>query len=193
MTAATLSPNDSTTLSLIFDPESSPCAQTAVISGGLPPDRHYDAATVQRLRTRELEAVSCAEDSPATALAILSRLIASHPQYASAYNNRAQLRRLLSHPAADVVADLRCAIELAGPPRATDPVSPLQAKVLANAYTQLATVFLADGREDAAGETFQIAARYGGEVAKVMAVKLNPVARLCGAIVKEAMREEMGG
>lgn len=34
--------------------------------------------------------------------------------------------------------------------------------------------------------------RYGNEVAKALAVASNPTAKLCGAIVKEAMRKEFG-
>jgi len=141
----------------------------------------------------ERKAISLAETSPEEALDILSGLIAEHPQYASAYNNRAQLRRILSHPLADIKVDLRTAIALASPSRSMDPVSDLQAKVLSNAYTQLGVVLLREGKEEEVGGVFQVGARYGGEVAKVMAVKLNPVARLCGGIVKEAMRKEMEG
>lgn len=35
--------------------------------------------------------------------------------------------------------------------------------------------------------------RYGNEVAREMAKGTNPYAKLCGEIVREAMRAEMGG
>ncbi len=35
--------------------------------------------------------------------------------------------------------------------------------------------------------------RYGNDVAREMAVRTNPYAKLCGNIVKEAMRGEMLG
>ncbi|KAI5858156.1 hypothetical protein BZA05DRAFT_386145 [Tricharina praecox] len=192
-TAATLSLHDSNTLSLLFDPESSPSSTTGTISPSLPPDPHYPSAVLPLLQTLERQAISLAEASPAEALTILSSLITTYPQYASAYNNRAQLLRILSHSSTEITADLRTAITLARPARSIDAVSPLQAKVLSNSYTQLGAVLLSEGREEEAGEVFQAGARYGGEVAKMMAVKFNPVARLCGAIVKEAMRKEMAG
>jgi tetratricopeptide (TPR) repeat protein len=192
MAAATqLSSHDSTTLSLLFDPESSPSSNTAPISAELPQDPFYTAETLALLQGTERRAISLAETSPAEALRLFDELLVSHQQYASGYNNRAQLRRILSHPSAEVKADLDKAISLARPRTKLEPVSMLQAKVLSNAYTQLGAVLLREGKEEEAGAVFREGARYGGDVARSMAVKLNPVARLCGAIVKEAMRKEM--
>jgi len=47
--------------------------------------------------------------------------------------------------------------------------------------------------EEMASWGFQLGGRYGNPVAKQMAVRTNPYAKLCGAIVREAMREEMEG
>jgi hypothetical protein len=35
--------------------------------------------------------------------------------------------------------------------------------------------------------------RYGNEVAKALAVSMNPTAKLCGEIVKDAMRRVLNG
>lgn len=35
--------------------------------------------------------------------------------------------------------------------------------------------------------------RYGNEVAGKLAVGVNPMARLCGSMVREALRREFGG
>ncbi|KAA8913664.1 hypothetical protein FN846DRAFT_902726 [Sphaerosporella brunnea] len=192
MAAATqLSPHDSTTLALLFDPEASPSTNLTPISAELPPDPHFPPETLAALADTERRAITLADSAPQDALALLDALLRSHPQYASAYNNRAQLRRLLSLPPAAVRADLEQAVALARPRARLAPVSALQARVLSNAYTQLGALLLREGKEDEAGAAFQEAARYGGEVARTMAVKLNPLARLCGAIVKEAMRKEM--
>jgi tetratricopeptide (TPR) repeat protein len=190
-TATQLSPHDSTTLSLLFDPESAPSGHMAAISSELPPDPHYPPETLAALLNTERRAIALAESSSEEALSLFNELLESHPQYASGYNNRAQLRRILSHPLATVKVDLEQAVSLARPRTKLEPVSTLQAKVLSNAYTQLGAVLLREGKEEEAGAVFQEGARYGGEVAKTMAVKLNPVARLCGAIVKQAMRKEM--
>lgn len=191
MSAATsLTAHDATTLSLLFDPEPTGAPSTVEISPALPADPHHDAALLAALQARERAAVALAA-APATAAAalpLLDALLAAHPRYASGYNNRAQLRRLLAHPPAAVVADLEAALALAAP---GGPVSALQARVASLAWTQLGAVRLAEGRDEDAWRAFSEGARYGGEVAARMAVKLNPVARLCGAIVREAMKKEM--
>lgn len=46
--------------------------------------------------------------------------------------------------------------------------------------------------ESWAAHDFEMGARYGNEVAREMAKATNPYARLCGAIVGEVMRREMG-
>lgn len=49
--------------------------------------------------------------------------------------------------------------------------------------------------EENASRDFMMGGRYGNEVAKALAVASNPTAKLCGAIVQEAMRKEfqLGG
>ena len=50
-----------------------------------------------------------------------------------------------------------------------------------------------DELEEMASKDFAAGGRYGDERAKQMAVKTNPYAKMCGAIVKEAMKKEMAG
>ena len=45
--------------------------------------------------------------------------------------------------------------------------------------------------EELASNDFAVAGRYGDKTAKEAAVALNPYARMCGAIVKNAMKEEL--
>jgi len=47
--------------------------------------------------------------------------------------------------------------------------------------------------EDAASRDFVMGGRYGNEVAKALAVSSNPTAKLCGDMVREAMKREYGG
>lgn len=201
MAAATsLTPHDTTTLSLLFDPESSPSQATAPVSTSLPADPHYPAHLLPSLRALELSAIRLTQTSPADALPLLDELLQEYPSYASGYNNRAQLRRLLSHPVSDVVADLERSISLASPSGSLQEISEPQAKVLQLAWTQLGIVLLSQSRgegeeeqqpDEGAVNAFKQAAWFGGDLARAMCVKLNPVARLCGSIVKEAMRKEM--
>ncbi|EPS43253.1 hypothetical protein H072_2746 [Dactylellina haptotyla CBS 200.50] len=113
--------------------------------------------------------------------------------------------------------DLTMAISLASPRTPTEPISPQTAKMLAAAHTQRATILHTTSKhfserpsdsklpkdlenlggdlgawEEAASRDFFWGGRYGNELAKAMAVHTNPYAKLCGSIVKEAMKKEIG-
>jgi hypothetical protein len=171
------------------------------------------------------------------AQSILSQLINEYPLYASAYNNRAQLHRwyyghhLISIEALRgdneetitaldaIFKDLDEAVRLASPTGTNAVVSPGQAKLLGQAWTQRGAVLwgLAKTLEKESGtpierrfgssvpewrtwdamrleeegsRSFYMAGLYGSEVGRAMAVKTNPYARLCAGIVKEAMASE---
>jgi hypothetical protein len=47
--------------------------------------------------------------------------------------------------------------------------------------------------EELASKDFAAAAKYGDEVAREMSVRTNPYAKMCGAIVRNALKEEMSG
>ncbi|KAF2025292.1 hypothetical protein EK21DRAFT_104037 [Setomelanomma holmii] len=105
--------------------------------------------------------------------------------------------------------DLSRAIHLALPSTsATAPVSTYQAKILRTAYSHRAYLYLKAAEtetetetrlqglekselEELASKDFAAAARYGDEVAREMSVRTNPYAKMCGAIVRNALREEM--
>jgi len=117
--------------------------------------------------------------------------------------------------AAAVLADLDAAIRLLTPtPIVSLRMSPETARTLAQAHMQRGTVYLAAARalpsgglvlgevervegrwnkeefENEASRAFQAAALFGNEMGGKLAVATNPMARLCGSIVKEAMRAE---
>jgi hypothetical protein len=178
-----------------------------------------------------------------SAVAEWDKQIDSHPKYARARCNRAQaLRRLYGDSIAldgcqDALAldapqtsddrrrkaivimdDLNTCIRLLSPASPTAPLSPQTAQTLANAHTQLATIYRrtaelasqghavdVDLRDDplvagstgldlenAASANFAKGGRYGNDIAKALAVHTNPTAKLCGEIVRSAMREEYG-
>lgn len=116
--------------------------------------------------------------------------------------------------ASATVDDLKQCIALASPGRPQDAVSPSQGRLLAQAYTQLGALYHAaskdlsgareveivpnelhtwskDQFEEEASRLFYLGGLYGNEVAKALAVHTNPHAKLCGSIVKEAMRKEL--
>lgn len=227
-----LSTNDAAVLSQIFDPESLPQAPLN-IDRSLLPFPNIAHSTLTQLQSTELLAIRAAESNDfSKAISLLSDLIASHPTYPSAYNNRAQVYRIsvssdpismdnLHSPtrSSDVkhaYDDLSKAISLASPATPSDALSQRQANLLANAYTQRGTIAFVTGKyisheenvidglddvekrqkeremwEQKASRDFYWGGRYGNEVAKAMAVHTNPYAKMCGNIVKEAMKKEM--
>jgi hypothetical protein len=251
-----LSNNDARILNAVFDPESAPEAPKIEVDPILPTDPHIrNLSLLTALRAQEVSAIRLVESySPTSesisslskkhgvytkALHLLSGLVADHPKYASAYNNRAQLHRwrygdrevlVRSHSfqgnvdeeankaIQNALHDLDAVITLASPAKGTNTVSPAQGKLLAQAWTQKAAIFwgaakdLTNGGQVIIGEEdlewrswdktrfeeegsrcFFMAGIFGSEVGKAMAVVANPHARLCGNIVKEAMRRERCG
>ncbi|ROT39385.1 hypothetical protein SODALDRAFT_332824 [Sodiomyces alkalinus F11] len=117
--------------------------------------------------------------------------------------------------AAVALEDLERSISLLSPKMAFAAISPQAAKTLSLAYTQRAAIYhttgkhigegrasLEDGRreskwskldfEEAASRDFAMGGRYGNDIAKGLAVSTNPTAKLCGQMVREAMKKEYG-
>ena len=114
----------------------------------------------------------------------------------------------------DILKDLRRGIELARPAKPCQAVSGDRAKILAVAYAHRGYLLLRaadlvrngytisgvgeglqsstpDQIGDLASADFAAAARFGDKTAPQLAARINPYAKMCGAIVKEAMRREM--
>lgn len=117
-----------------------------------------------------------------------------------------------------ILTDLTTAITLLTPPTPFSPLSPSAARTLSQAYTQRGGLYHLTAKrlalvgstlridasrreaawsvvefEENASRDFQMGGRFGNEVAKAMAVSANPTAKLCGEMVKEAMRKEYAG
>lgn len=111
------------------------------------------------------------------------------------------------------LSDLDEAISLLSPPSPLSAVSPQVARTLASAHTQRGAIYHRTSRmlskatlsvdpsrreatwtkldfEESASRDFAFGGRYGNEVAKGLAVSTNPTAKLCGEMVREAMRKE---
>ncbi|OOF90328.1 hypothetical protein ASPCADRAFT_179260 [Aspergillus carbonarius ITEM 5010] len=124
--------------------------------------------------------------------------------------------------ASTLLGDLGQAIALATPVSPADPVSTAQARLLADAHTHRGYLLLKAARvkkessgededgegiggpdrlrgvepgqlEDMASRDFFFGGRYGNKIAQQLAVQTNPFAKMCGAIVKEALRKEVVG
>ncbi|KAK7948270.1 uncharacterized protein PG986_009156 [Apiospora aurea] len=118
--------------------------------------------------------------------------------------------------AAMAFSDLDEAVKLLTPKSLFSSISPQASKTLALSHTQRAALYhmtakgLSDGSnlhihedrkeigwtkmnfEEAASRDFALGGRYGNEIAKGLAVATNPTAKLCGQIVREAMKKEYG-
>jgi hypothetical protein len=149
----------------------------------------------------------------------LNKTVSAFPNYPSAHVNRAMLRRMrieaslqesqsiFSAPTQDIedlFHDLSRAIHHSLPASSpTAPVSEYAARILRTAYSHRAYLYLKavetetdlnglgkSELEELASKDFASAARYGDEVAREMSVRTNPYAKMCGAIVRNALREE---
>lgn len=118
--------------------------------------------------------------------------------------------------ASQALSDLDTCISLLTPAGPHPRLSPHAAKVLSLAHTQRAAIYhqaskmLARGGElevdasrrevswkkldfeEAASLDFAVGGRFGNEIAKGLAVSTNPTAKLCGQMVREAMKKEYG-
>ncbi|OCL06686.1 hypothetical protein AOQ84DRAFT_342990, partial [Glonium stellatum] len=119
-----------------------------------------------------------------------------------------------------ILADLARAVELATPLPSGSAVSPAQANLLATAHAHRAYLYLRGSKaaaaavsgsglletgpvglrglsrerlEEMASMEFEAAGRFGDRLAREMAVRTNPYAKMCGAIVRGALREEQEG
>lgn len=189
-----LSKADAHTLSLIFSPESSAARPEILLDPSLPVEPHISSpALLSSLRRREREAIAHIETyesshAPRTTtpneeeeaekdriyratLRSLDALVAEYPSYASARNNRAQLRRwrygdakllLFSTEASTTLSDLYTALSLASPASPTAAVSPLQGRLLAQVYTQLGALHHAAAKTLDTPDIVMLGASFGG-------------------------------
>ncbi|KAJ3273762.1 Tetratricopeptide repeat protein 36 [Terramyces sp. JEL0728] len=138
------------------------------------PEQEIDPSLLMRLKQFEFEAVDAAQKEDYNkALEFLDSAIALHSTYASAFNNRAQVYRILGETD-KALQDIKVAIKYGGP------------ATLKQAYTQRAVIHKNAGEEAEAEKDFAKGAQYGNEIAQAM-VKNNPYAKLCNQMVSEAM------
>ena len=144
------------------------------------------------------------------------RMLAEHGEHDGGNDGESSLfLPANSDIAARLFADLDQAITLTKPSSPSSPISPLQARILADAHTHRGYLLLKatkvepekrkqggpvwlrrlenDQLEQMASVDFFFGGRYGNKAAQQLAVQTNPYAKMCGAIVREAMRKEMEG
>jgi hypothetical protein len=188
-----LSETDARVLACVFEPEGIPAGTKVFVDPSLPEHNQIqDHEVLQNIARREREAIylieqfeksdklgnSSKHETFATAIQILDDLITSHPTYAPAWNDRAQLRRWRygdhnticqdqasidrerAKMGSEAVTDLRTALRLASTPRPQDPVSPKQGRLLAQSYTQLGALLYAASRDLSTTESVVVGAGF---------------------------------
>ena len=161
MASATyLSTNDNAVLGALFDPESSLSNSTQVDEST---PANFDDTEVASIQGQERQALLPlnTETPPVStigyAITQLDNIIEQQPLYASAWNNRAQTRRMLHevdqlHKQIDalklIMNDLAQAIALATPIDPLQTVPAMHAKVLASAHTHRGYLLYAASKSD---------------------------------------------
>ncbi|KAG7483886.1 hypothetical protein MATL_G00043090 [Megalops atlanticus] len=142
-------------------------------------DSGFDAEVLEQVKDLELQGVMAAESGDVhTALERFSQAIKVLPQRASAYNNRAQTRRLQGDTAG-ALEDLERAITLSGG----------AGRSACQALVQRGLLLRLMCRDEEARADFERAAALGSEFARQQAVLLNPYAALCNRMLSEVINK----
>ncbi|XP_072469174.1 tetratricopeptide repeat protein 36 [Notamacropus eugenii] len=145
-------------------------------------DDTFPGDLLEQTKNLELQGVTAAEaGNLSTALERFSQAINLLPGRASAYNNRAQARRLQGD-VAGALEDLDRAIQL----------SRGRGRAACQSYVQRGLVARLQGRDDDARGDFEKAARLGSPFARRQLVLLNPYAALCNRMLADMMRQLRG-
>lgn len=198
----TLNEQDQRVINAIFG---RPQSKTIPVDLTLPPDQHIPLEKTNVLINKEKDSIRlCEAGDIENALALLQEIIKEEPEYASVYNNRAQMTRLM--PGFDfskVENDLSKAISLAKPKKENASVSKMQANVLRNACLQLGLLYnekSQQGDQSAqeswdlqlkASELLALAGLYGESIATSLAAHVNPYAKLCGNMMEMAFANNL--
>lgn len=161
MASATyLSTNDNAVLGALFDPESS-LSNSTQIEETLP--NGFDSQHLLKIQDQERKALlplNVERPAPGAILdsiLLLDTIIEQEPGYSSAWNNRAQTRRMLYdieqlHQEIQalklIMQDLSQAINLATPQSPLAPVPAVDARVLASAHTHRGYLLYAASKSD---------------------------------------------
>ncbi|XP_051691958.1 tetratricopeptide repeat protein 36 [Oryctolagus cuniculus] len=181
-------PNDRAVLQAIFNPNT-PFGDVV----GLDPeedaeeeeadeDRGFPQAQLEQSKALELQGVMAAEAGDlGTALERFDQAIHLLPERASAYNNRAQARRLQGD-VAGALDDLERALALSGG----------RGRAARQGFVQRGLLARLQGRDDDARGDFERAARLGSPFARRQLVLLNPYAALCNRMLADMMGQLRG-
>ncbi|KAM9659003.1 tetratricopeptide repeat protein 36 [Trichechus inunguis] len=180
-------PNDQAVLQAIFNPDT-PFGDVAGLDLGEEAEEEVDEDGIfpqeqlEQSKALELQGVMAAEAGDlSTALERFGQAICLLPERASAYNNRAQARRLQGD-VAGALEDLERAVAL----------SSGRGRAARQGFVQRGLLARLQGRHDDARRDFERAARLGSPFARRQLVLLNPYAALCNRMLADMMRQLRG-
>ncbi|TSR87295.1 Tetratricopeptide repeat protein 36 [Bagarius yarrelli] len=140
-------------------------------------DSSFEPNLLEQVKNLELKGVSAAESGDLEkALGLFHQAIQILPKRASAYNNRAQVKRLQGHTDS-AIRDLEQAIVLSKGTGCT----------ACQAFVQRGLLFRLAQRDDDARADFERAADLGSKFARQQAILLNPYAALCNRMLSEVI------
>ncbi|KAM4849291.1 tetratricopeptide repeat protein 36 [Urocitellus parryii] len=176
-------PNDQAVLQAIFNPDT-PFGDVFGFDLGEEADKEeadedgvFPGAQLEQSKALELQGVIAAEAGDlSTALERFGQAICLLPERASAYNNRAQARRLQGDTAG-AQADLDRVLALSGG----------RGRAARQGFVQRGLLARLQGRDDDARRDFEQAARLGSPFARRQLVLLNPYAALCNRMLADMM------
>ncbi|XP_007080494.2 tetratricopeptide repeat protein 36 [Panthera tigris] len=178
-------PNDQAVLQAIFNPDT-PFGDLVGLDVGEEVEKEegdedgvFPRAQLEQSKALELQGVMAAEAGDlGTALERFGQAISLLPERASAYNNRAQARRLQGD-VAGALEDLERAVALSGG----------RGRAARQGFVQRGLLARLQGRDDDARRDFERAARLGSPFARRQLVLLNPYAALCNRMLADMMRQ----
>ena len=177
--------NDEMIMNAIFNPHNPLLGNQIVAEEVQPEDVNYrpESDVSSTIRQLEVDAVKAAEAGDLLrSLEILNGVVNDEPNYASAYNNRAQVLRLQGDTRG-AFADLDQAIHL----------SRGHGRAASQAYTQRGLLHRLDGDDEKAISDFKCAARLGNGFAKTQLCEMNPYAALCNQMLSDVFSKVMRG
>ncbi|KAG1048865.1 hypothetical protein G6F43_008774 [Rhizopus delemar] len=184
MSTASANISDDAVLEFMFNPEAQGLSLDA-ISNTIETKPKYNIALelIPKLEQLEKESVQAAEkeNDLNKALDLINQCIQLEPKYASAYNNRAQIYRLLQK-IDKALEDLNHVIEDVGEG---------QPKVLRQAYTQRAIIKRQQDDLVGSRKDFEAGAKLGNPVARNFTVNENPYAKMCNQVMMQVMSQEL--
>ncbi|CAK6448715.1 unnamed protein product [Pipistrellus nathusii] len=178
--------NDQAVLQAIFNPDT-PFGDVVGLDLGEEAEEEdeggvFPQAQLEQSKALELQGVTAAEAGDlSTALERFGQAINLLPERASAYNNRAQARRLQGD-VAGALEDLERAVKLSGG----------RGRAARQSFVQRGLLARLQGRDDDARRDFERAARLGSPFARRQLVLLNPYAALCNRMLADVMGQLRG-